>query len=73
MMGGAFSLVCFALPCNSGTGGTLLRGWVWVHSGRDMPCFAIAITSLIACHRMDAFIRERRRNMQMTKEAFKDA
>ena len=42
MMGGAFSLACFALPCNSGTGGTLLRGWVWVHSGRDMPCFATA-------------------------------
>lgn len=42
MMGRAFSLVCLALPWSSGTGGTSLRGWVCVRSGRDMPFFAIA-------------------------------
>ena len=49
MMGRAGRLVCLALPWSSGTGGTSLRGWVRVQSGRAMPCFAIKITSGSAC------------------------
>ena len=49
MMGWAGALVRFAFPWSSGTGGIWFLGWVWVQSGRFMPCFAIEITSRIVC------------------------
>lgn len=42
--GFAFSLVRLAAPWSSGTGGTTLRGLVWVRSGRFMPCFAMGVS-----------------------------
>lgn len=42
--GFAFSLVRFAFPWISGTGGASLRGCVWVVSGRFMPFFAIFVS-----------------------------
>ena len=40
-MGFALAFPCLAFPWISGTGGALLCGCVWVHSGRAMPFFAI--------------------------------
>ena len=48
MTGFAFSLVCFAFPWISGTGGASLRGCVWVVSGRFMPFFAIFVSPAFA-------------------------
>lgn len=46
MMGFACFSPLLALPCSSGTGGTSLRGWVCVHSGRAMPFFAMWVASI---------------------------
>ena len=43
--GFALLLVVLAFPWSSGTGGTSFRGWVWVRSGRAIPCFGIKLTS----------------------------
>ena len=58
VMGLAFSLAVLARPWSSGTGGTSLRGRVWVRSGRFMPFYAMASpqTSLLG---MDCFLAVR--------------
>lgn len=49
VIGLAFAFPVFAFPCSSGTGETSLRGWVWVRSGRFMPCFAIRSPHTLVC------------------------
>ena len=39
-MGLALAFPGLALPWIWGTGGSVLRGWVWVTSGRAIPCLA---------------------------------